>query len=46
MCSSDKFFAVLVKNCAVQKYAIQWLAQRCKNINSSKNDRYRYEMIG
>ena len=35
---------VLMKNCAVQK-VYYLVAQGCKKVNSSKNGRFRYEMI-
>ena len=45
MCNSKKICAVLMKNLYNSK-ACYFLIQRCKKVNSSKNDRFRYETIG
>ena len=44
MCSSKKFFAVLMKTLCYSK-ANYLVANGSKKLNSSKNDRFRYEMI-
>ena len=45
MCSSKIICAVLKKRlCNPKVYYL--VAQGCKKVNSSRNDRFRYEMIG
>ena len=45
MCNSKKFCAVLMKTLCSPK-VFYLVAQGCRNVNSSKNGRFRYEMIG
>ena len=45
MCSSKKNCVVLMERLCNSK-AYYLVAQGCKKVNSSKNDRFRYEMIG
>ena len=45
MCSSKKICAVLMKKlCKSKDYYL--VAQGCKKVNSCKNGRYRYELMG
>ena len=44
MCSSNKICTVLMKKLFNSK-VYYFVVQGCKKVNSSKNDRFRYEMI-